>query len=635
MEWDESTYDREYDLDVLNIVVMRSYPGGAMENKGLNLYTTEAFLASIDIVRDDVLRRVQAVVAHEYFHNWSGNRVGCRDWFELSLKEGFTIFRHQQFMATLVGKDVARIDEVIRLREYQFPEDEGGMAHAVRPSSYLAINNFYTCTVYEKGAELIRMMKLIVGEEVFRRAAVEFFTRFDGRAVTIDEMIDTIAEISGEDLTQFRRWYDVIGGLAVYVDGEYDAVAHRFTLHIRQQIDDPAIPALHLPMRMGLLGPDGKALRLQLVGETGRSDYDRVIELRSDVQTLMFENVPAEPVPSLFRGFSAPVRLFIDRDEDELVLLATHDGDVVNRWDAAQQLAVRVMLEPSPQKKADLLDSWLVVFYKTLENAADNLGVASRVLQLPSERRIGQQQAKLDVDGIHASRISLARKTAQRFRRQLRRLYRTLIPAAKEADALEARRMRNLCLWYLMQQPDEKDRDLCVSQFAEACGMEDRCAALQLLVDHGGPARSEALQQAYDWWQKTPSMLDQWFAIQAASEASDCVNLVERLTHHPDYSLENATRLKAIFDVFAVNQSGLHHHSGEGYRVIVRLVMALNRSNPRLGARFLKRLDGWRRLDGNRRRMVSEALRTVLETRELAPDLYEIASQSLDQGAQH
>lgn len=621
MRWDEEAYGLEYDLDVLNLAVMRSYPGGAMENKGLNLYTAEVFLASPEVARDQALRRIEATVGHEYFHNWSGNRVGCRDWFQLSLKEGFTIFRQQQFMASIEGEGISRIEDVSELREGQFPEDEGGLAHAVRPDSYLVMNNLYTGTIYGKGAEVIRMMQSIVGDRPFNTAARAFFRAFDGKATTIDALVDTVEKETRTDLSQFRRWYAAIGAVRVRAEGTFEPATHRYVLSLEQCAGNPAgVPEpLCVPVRLRLLDPCGQPLPLRLAGEPKTDSIERVLLLRSWRAQFVFEDVMVSPVPSLFRGFSAPVRLDVVLADEALALLASHDTDPFNRWEAAQRLASRAVLDGLP-------GPWYHVFAEILARVAIDPAIAGRMLQLPSERLLGQHQSEVDVDGLHLARLGLAVDTARRFRERLRDRWNRL--RAGE-DTVGARRLRNLCLWYLMQDPEDDDLARCWSQFRETRSMEDAVVALRLLIDRGGPDRVRALAEAYYRWREVPALLDQWFVAQAASDARDCADRVEALTHHPDYGLDNATRLKGMFDVFTANQSAFHERSGTGYRIVGELVLSLNGSNPRLAARFLKRFDGWRRFDEVRRHQITTILRRVADSTGLAPDLHEVVTLTL------
>jgi aminopeptidase N len=608
IRWDEQAYGREYDLDVLNVAVLRSYPGGGMENKGLNLYSTEFFLTSPEISTDEERRRVQAVIAHEYFHNWTGNRVGCRSWFELSLKEGFTIFRQQQFMATLLGEADARIDDVLRLEELQYPEDDGGMAHAIRPESYVCPANLYTKTVYEKGAEIIRMLHLIIGAGAFRATADAFFDRFDGQAAGIDDLLDTAEQICGRSLSLFRRWYSNVGPVRLIMKRRYDARSHRCTISLKQSASDAAT-VLEIPLRLSLLGADSERTILMTESETD----------------LTFEGAAAPPIP-LLHGFSAPVRIETDLDASDLLVLATNNRDPFARWSAAQRIAELALSHGDPQAA----EAWLDVVRTALTEPDLDPAIAGRLLQLPSEKRLGQRAACVEVDALHVARGTLANTTRTALTRELRDARLRLRAQAQTPDVDGARRLRNACLWYLMRAPSDEDLAECWDQFRKESLLENVCSALRCLIDLGGQDRARALEEAHTRWHRYPALLDHWFSAQAASESSDCAARVAGLFGHPDLPLDNSARLKATFDAFADNQHALHAASGIGYNTIFRVVSSLNLSNPRLAARFLRRLDDWMRFDERRRRAIADRFRHLLSLPDLAPQLREIAAKSLE-----
>jgi aminopeptidase N len=635
MAWDEQAYGREYDLDVFNIAVLRSYPGGAMECKGLNLYTSEFFLASPEVTTDEELLRVEATVGHEYFHNWTGNRVGCRDWFELSLKEGFTVFRQQQFMAAQIGEVAARIDAVVRLRELQFPEDEGAMAHAVRPDSYLTINNFYTATVYNKGAELIRMMSLIVGDHVFSEAAQEFFRRFDGRAATIDQLIETIEEVAAVDLTDFRRWYDFVGRPRVDITATYDGGTRHYTVVVNQFGEREAGVPLHIPIRLGLIGSAGEGLQVRLERAPAQATNDCVVQVRRNRETFILKDVPERTTLSASRGYSAPIKLTIERDDDALAHLAMHDADGFGRWESGQQLVARTLsrYRAVTENGAWNADAWLRVVSRLLLAREDDYPVAGRLLRLPSVQSLAQDEAQLDPEPWRASRLALGLRVVRVFRNDLRRARMRAAAAASHPRGFDARILKNACLWYLMQDPEAEDVAACWDQLHSSELMEDQTVALQMLVDRRGEDRERALQSFHQRWHTKPAVLDLWFGTQAASDAEDCAFRVEWLTYSKHFSLENATRLKAIFDPFTANLPAFHHRSGVGYETVLRVVLALNEANPRLAARFLKPFAGWRRLDAQRRSRLQAALEQVVVMPRVAPELYEIATCSLRQSA--
>ena len=627
MAWDERMYGREFDLDALNVAVMRSYPGGAMECKGLNLYATEFFLASAAISTDEDLVRVAGVVGHEYFHNWSGNRVGCRDWFQLSLKEGLTVFRQQQFVAALSGEASARIDDVARLRELQYPEDEGGMAHAVQPQSYLAISNFYTRTVYEKGAELIRMMGLIVGHEQLIAAIRTFFDEHDGRATTIEALMGTIERVGAADLQQFRQWYDVVGRPRIEMRDEYDARTRRYALTFTQCV----APAMHIPMKVGLLSREGRPLQFRL-DPAAPPLSECLIELREPRQTLVLTDVESHPVPSLLRGFSAPVDIAHSLDDAALATLAMHDTDSFNRHESARQLAVRTLhrLARTPGDGAEA-EPWLAIVEYLLATWRSEPALIGRALRLPSLQDLIHGSPRFDLDALSAARISLRREVARRSGAHLREL-RVQLSATSGIDPCDRRRLSNRCLWYLAGESDDTLLAECRSQLRTASTMEDQSFALQLLVDAGGVARDAALEEFKARWWQLPAAFDHWFRVQGASEAADCADRIAALVECPDFSFDAATRIKATFDAFTGNLAAFHRRDGHGYAVVEKVVLTLSERNARLAARFLKRFDGWHRYDSTRRVRVQHTLQRVLATPAIAPELQEIASESLRRG---
>lgn len=623
IRWDEQAYGREYDLDVLNVAVLRSYPGGGMENKGLNLYSTEFFLTAPDISTDEERRRVQAVIAHEYFHNWTGNRVGCRSWFELSLKEGFTIFRQQQFMATLLGEADARIDDVLRLEELQYPEDDGGMAHAIRPESYVCPSNLYTKTVYEKGAEIIRMLHAIIGADGFRATADAFFDRFDGLAVGIDDLLDTAEQISGRNLSLFRRWYANIGCVRLIIRRRYDARLHRCTISFAQTTGD-AGTVLEIPLRLSLLGRDREAMPLRQADGLGLCNEQTILLTQSET-TLTFEGA-AEPLIPLLYGFSAPVRLEADLDASELLVLASSNRDPFARWSAAQRIAELAVSHDN----AEAAEAWLHVVRTALTEPNLDPAIAGRLIQLPSEKRLGQRAARVEVEALHTARGALADATRAALTRELRNACLRLRIGAQKPDADGPRRLRNACLWYLMQAPSDEDLAECWDQFRKERVLENAWSAARCLIDRGGYDRTQSLEEAHACWHHHPALLDHWFSAQAVSQSDDCADRIAGLIGHPDLSLDNSARLKATFDAFADNQHALHAASGIGYDTILRVVTALNVRNPRLAARFLRRFDDWKRFDERRRCAITERLRHLISLSDLAPQLREIATKSLE-----
>lgn len=642
MRWDEDVYGREYDLDVFMIVAVDDFNMGAMENKGLNIFNSKYVLARPDTATDEDYEHIEGVIAHEYFHNWSGNRVTCRDWFQLSLKEGFTVFRDQQFTADQTSRAVKRIKDVTALRTYQFREDGGPLAHPVRPDSYVEINNFYTLTVYEKGAEVVRMVHTLLGAEAFRRGSDLYFKRHDGQAVTTDDFIKAMEDANQVDLTQFKLWYSQAGTPAVEVRGEHDAAAGRYVLHLRQSC--PPTPGqaekqpMHIPLAVGLLGRDGRDLALRLEGEgSGSVARTRVLELRQAEQSFCFVDVTEPPVPSLLRGFSAPVRLRVDYDDADLAFLSANDSDELNRWDAGQQLATRILQGLVADQRAGrhlVLGSTLVeVFRATLGQEDLDPRLAAAALTLPSEIYLAELVKEVDPLAIHEARRFVRRTLAQALRVDLLRRYQDLQdtgPYRIDALAIGRRRLKNLVLGYFVELAGEEERALCMAQFGAAQNMTDVMAALGALSSIDCPEREQALASFYDRWAAEPLVVDKWFAIQATAQLPDTLRRVEALQHHPAFNIRNPNRARSLVGAFCQgNPAGFHAADGEGYRYLVGNVLTLNGLNPQVAARMVGPLSHWRRYEPVRRQLMREALERVLAEPSLSKDVYEIASKSL------
>ncbi|WP_372782919.1 aminopeptidase N [Phenylobacterium sp.] len=636
MAWDERAYGREYDLDDLNVVVLPSYPGGAMENRGLNLYATEFFLADPAISTDEQMRRVSAVIGHEYFHNWTGNRVGCRSWLDLGLKEGFTVLRQQQFMADLAGADEARIDDVIQLREVQFPEDDGPLAHAPRPAAAAVPSNLYSRTIYDKSAEIIRMLATLAGPAASRRISDAFFARLDGRAAAFETLFDIAEEVAGLDLAQFRRWIRAVGGFHVTAAWTWDPASKRFSLTLEQSVrtvtDHPNPGPLLAPVRVGMVGPGGQALAFRSADQSGPLATEQVLELREGRQTFVLEGLAAPPVPSLFRGLSSPVRLTTALDPGELAILARYDGDPTNRWDAAQTLARRAVSERlrlGPGGHIQLV--WRDLFDDLLAQAAEAPGAVGRALTPPDDRALGLELSDADPEALAQAQHALAAEMTPRVRDRLRAVHARLAGAAVTDEGVGARRLRAVCLWQLMQAPEPQDLARCRSQL-DSPRMAEACAALSQLVACDAEAAKAALAVAFERWRAVPQALDQWFAIQA-TVGPQAADRVEALIGHSDYRLDNATRVKAVFDAFVLNMRGFHRADGAGYRIVARIVVALNPGNPRLAARFLKAFGDCERFDAARRAHANEALIGILAQPGLAKPVESLARDLLSAGS--
>ncbi len=641
MKWDEEMYGREYDLDVYMIVAVSDFNMGAMENKGLNVFNSRYVLASADTATDADFVGIEGVIGHEYFHNWSGNRVTCRDWFQLSLKEGFTVFRDQQFTADATLGAVKRIEDVRLLRAHQFAEDGGPMAHPVRPASYQEINNFYTMTVYNKGAEVVRMLHTLLGPEPFRRGTDLYFQRHDGQAVTTDDFVQALADASGRDLGQFKRWYDQAGTPRVQVERHYDAEQQHYTLTLRQSC--PPTPGqneklpFHIPLRTALLDAEGQPLPLRLAGEGGAAGTERVLELTGAEQSFTFVDVPPEPVPSLLRGFSAPVRLELELTDAELAFLMGHDNDSFNRWEAGQTLALRVMLrliDVLREKGRPALDENLsAAFARTLTDTALAPQLVAEALTLPAEEYVAEFMAVVDPQAIHVVRQFLRRNLGFAHRHALIQTYDRLTdtgPYSVDPAAMGRRRLRNLCMGYLVELGSTEVRTMAVNQLRLGANMTDVMAALTALVHGGAPEQHEALAAFYDRWRDDALVLDKWFAIQATAPIHGVLGTLRRLAELPDFNIRNPNRVRSLVGAFAArNPARFHEADGSGYRFLADYVIELNGLNPQIAARLLTPLTQWRRYDAARQGLMKAELERIGGAPALSRDVGEVVEKSL------
>jgi aminopeptidase N len=637
MRWDEQAYGLEYDLSIYMIVAVGDFNMGAMENKGLNIFNTQYVLAGEQSSTDTDFENVEAVIGHEYFHNWTGNRVTCRDWFQLSLKEGLTVFREQQFSAAMGSSAVKRINDVRLLRAHQFAEDAGPMAHPVRPDQYLEINNFYTSTIYNKGAEVIRMYHTLLGAEGFRRGMDLYFERHDGQAVTCDDFLAAMADANDTDLTQFGRWYSQAGTPILQVRDEFDAADNTYTLHVRQSC--PPTPGqnvkspFHLPLTLALFGPDGQELPLRLDGESHGAQTQRVLELREAEQRFRFVDVPTRPLPSLLRGFSAPVRLDYPYSDEQLAFLFGHDSDPFNRWEAGQRLMIKVLLAWL-ERGVDAAPAELIeAARQTLEHPDLDAAFIAEALTLPSESYLTEQVAVIDPVGIHNSREQLRKQLGTVLRPQWEALYQRLSQSngrTGDGEAAGRRRLKNLCLEYLMSQTDARAGELCLRQYREAQNMTDRLAGLSLLADTDTEAADAALAEFYQRWRQEPLVVDKWFRVQALSRRPDCLARVRALAEHEAFSLRNPNKVRALIGAFSQgNLARFHTADGAGYRFLADAVIELNGLNPQVAARLVSAFSRWRRYDEERQEHMRVQLERILNTPTLSNDVREIVSRSL------
>ncbi len=625
MAWDERVYGREYDLDVFNIVAVDDFNFGAMENKGLNIFNSRYILADPDTATDYDFDAIAAVVAHEYFHNWSGNRVTCRDWFQLSLKEGFTVYRDQGFSADQGSPAVRRIENVRGLRAAQFPEDAGPLAHPVRPESYLEISNFYTATIYNKGAELIRMMATILGAERFRMATDLYFDRYDGTAATCEDFVRCMEFGGGVDLTQFRLWYSQAGTPRVSADLAHEAGSGRATLRLAQSV--PATPGqsdkspMVLPIRLKLFG-----------SETGRALGDEQLVMLDEAnETMVFDGITERPVLSINRGFSAPVIIESDRRAEDLAFLSAHDDDPFARYEAMQQLMLDTIVAATIEGRADHT-AVIAAVSNTLEDPDLDCAFVAEAVLLPSESFIGDQLATVDPEAIFTAREALRRELGKKLNAQWRLAYDSgeRGPYEYTPEAKGHRRLRNVALGYISASGAEDAATLAFRQFEAADNMTDRQGALATLASSDAEERDAALDIFYNRYADNALVLDKWFQTQALSSRDDTPAVVADLARHPDFTLANPNRARSLIGAFAVNQRAFHTPGGAGYRFAADQLIALDKLNPQTAAKLLPPLDRWRRFDETRAALMRAQLERIAATPGLSKDLFEQASKSLD-----
>ncbi len=639
LRWDEQAYGRVCDLDVFHVVATHDFNMGAMENKGLNIFNAKYLLTDRDSTTDDEYRAVEAVIGHEYFHNWSGNRVTCRDWFQLSLKEGFTVFREQQFSAAMHSPGLKRIEDVATLRRVQFPEDAGPLAHPVRPSQYREINNFYTATVYEKGAELIRMLAERLGAATFRRGADLYFSRHDGSAATIEDLLAALGEAAGTDLTPYLAWYAQAGTPRLSARGVHDPATRRYVLRLAQRT--PATPGrpdpspLPLPVKLALFDRAGRALPLRLAGEAVAQGHERVLELRDAAAEFVFEDIAQEPVPSLLRGLSAPAILEADAAPDDLALLLRHDADGYNRWEASQQLATRAFLAAhAGQAENPALAAWTRSLAELSAAPADDLALLAELLTPPGEIELGERVETLNPDAVRAARIVLEQALAAALGSAiLARRHRALDAAetgAQDAAAQARRRLKRRLLELCGHADADTGHALAAAQFEQAKGMTDRLGALTCLLQFGAPQAQTALDAFRQRHAGNAIALDKWFAVQAQVPGDGALARVEALTADAAFTLRNPNRVHALIGSYARgNRSGFHRADGAGYRFLTARLLELDALNPQTAARMATAFNGWQRLEPARREQARRALVALAAQAPLSRDLADILGRAL------
>ena len=640
MRWDETAFGREYDLDIFMIVAVSDFNMGAMENKGLNVFNDKYVLASPETATDGDFDRIEAIIAHEYFHNWTGNRITCRDWFQLCLKEGLTVFRDQEFSADARSRAVERISDVRGLRAHQFMEDAGPLAHPVRPRLYHEINNFYTATVYEKGAEVVRMLKALLGPETFRQGMDLYFTRHDGEAATIEQFVQCFADVSRADLAQFMLWYSQAGTPELVATGSYDADAKTYRLDVAQTVPptpgQPTKEAMVIPLAIGLVGRDGRDLPLKL--RDGRTIERGVLTLTKPAETYVFGDIGEPPVLSLNRGFSAPIKLIANLSADDLRFLAAHDADAFNRWQALQTLATRLLLDnvaslraakPARQDGGLLHALGAILDDGTLEPAFIALA-----LTLPGESDLAREIGRdVDPDAIFAARFGLQAEMGKHLEGSLFDHYRRLSesrPYTPDAAGAGRRALRNICLDLLAATRRPDAVSLAARQYQAADNMTDRMAALSTLSLCDVPERAATLDDFYARYADDPLIVDKWFTLQATIPEPATLDRVKALTGHRAFSFANPNRVRALIHAFALaNQREFNRADGAGYDFVADTVLALDRKNPQLAAKLLAAMKSWRVLEPGRRAMAEKALQQVASAPSRSPDVADIVQRAL------
>jgi len=641
MRWDEERFGREYDLDVFNIVAVADFNMGAMENKGLNVFNDALVLASPQTATDGTFVGIERVIAHEYFHNWTGNRITCRDWFQLCLKEGLTVFRDQEFCADQRSATVQRIREVRGLKASQFPEDAGPLAHPVRPNRYIEINNFYTSTVYSKGAELVRMLQTLLGREGFRKGMDLYFERHDGQAVTVEDFVACFADASSKDLTQFMTWYSQAGTPELICQLKHDARAKTADLTITQVL--PPTPGqakkrpLHIPFKLGLLGGDGQELELTLA--SGERLADGLVELRKRTEKFRFRDIASKPVASLLREFSAPVNLSIDRTDAELQFLMANDSDLFNRWQAAQDYATRVLLQAIAarrrKERAQQPKGFIEALAITLANDSLDPGYRAQFLVLPSESDLARIIGR-DVDplAIHKARNALHKAIGSRLHTAFAEIYQrmeTRGPYSPAPEQTGRRALRNVSLGYLTSRARPEDVARAAVHFSQSPNLTDETAALSILSTFNLPERAAALASFYERWKGDHLVIDSWFAYQATSQLASSLATVKRLTRHPLFSIKNPNKVSALIGAFAwANPVNFNRPDGKGYAFVADRVLEIDAFNPQIAARLLSAFRSWKFLEPERRQAAKKTLQRIARTKPLSHDVFEIVSKTLE-----
>ena len=650
MRWDETRFGREYDLDIFMIVAVSDFNMGAMENKGLNVFNDRLVLASPQTATDGNFEAIESVIAHEYFHNWTGNRITCRDWFQLCLKEGLTVFRDQEFSADERSRTVQRIADVRQLKAHQFPEDAGPLAHPARPGKYIEINNFYTATVYEKGAEIVRMIQTITGRDGFRRGMDLYFERHDGDAATVEQFVTCFEDANGIDLSQFMTWYAQAGTPELVCSLSYDPRKKVAELSVNQVL--PATPGepkkkpLHIPIKLGLLGGNGQDIALTF--ESGETVKDSTLHVTKRAQVFRFANVPSRPVPSLLREFSAPVNLTIDLADQDLEFLMANDSDLYNRWNATQVYATRAMVAAVRAIRDGQRPVKAVAFAKALGATIGNEGLEpayrAQMLTLPSESDVARDIGRdVDPEAIHKARDGLARHVGQLLGTTLEDLYARFATKGSGsktayspgAEAAGRRALRNAALSLLTARGGKDDLARVAQHYWQATNNTDETMAMALLSDFKTPERTKIFEHFYERWKGDHLVIDKWFSFQAISALPSTLKTVEKLRHHPLFSIQNPNKARALIGAFATGNP-LHFNAsdGKGYEFVADRVLEIDAFNPSIAARMLGAFRSFRTLEPGRRKLAKRALQRIAKQKKLSKDVFEIVTKTLDEKSQ-
>ncbi|KAJ0594419.1 putative cytosol alanyl aminopeptidase [Helianthus annuus] len=649
MKWDEDVFGREYDLDIFNIVSVPDFNMGAMENKSLNIFNSKLVLASPETATDADYAAILGVIGHEYFHNWTGNRVTCRDWFQLSLKEGLTVFRDQEFSSDMGSRTVKRIGDVSKLRTYQFPQDAGPMAHPVRPHSYIKMDNFYTVTVYEKGAEVVRMYKTLLGSQGFRKGTDLYFERHDGQAVTCEDFFAAMRDANDADFANFLLWYSQAGTPIVKVTSSYNAEARTFSLKFSQTVPptpgQPVKEPMFIPVAVGLLDSSGKDMPLSSIYHDGKLEsvtccgqpvYTTVLRVTKGEEEFTFSDVPEKPIPSLLRGYSAPIRLQSDLTDDDLFFLLAHDSDEFNRWEAGQILARKLMLNQvvNFQKSSPLvLDPQFVHGIKCilLDSSLDKEFIA-KAITLPGEGEVMDLMEVADPDAVHAVRKFIRKQLASQLKHEFLNLVKENRSSEKyvfDHTNMARRTLKNTALGYLASLEDEEISELVLHEYKTATNMTDQFSALAAIAQKPGKARDDALADFYNQWQHDYLVVNKWFALQSSSDIPVNVENVHKLLSHQAFDIKNPNKVYSLIGGFCASPVNFHAKDGSGYKFLGEIVVQLDKLNPQVASRMVSAFSRWKRYDETRQNLAKAQLEMIVSANGLSENVYEIASKSL------